>query len=185
MAQPYRVRGTQCTARSKRSGERCKRLVVGGGVCRMHGGASPAANARRLERIALEQVAGHVRPEPITGAQALQDELSRTHGEVLRLERLLGSSTAGRVDYPEAARQLASERGHLLHVAKAVVGLGLDDLAPLIEEAVIVQLVVAVERLVARLGFDARTDEKVRRVIFETFTDLEALQLSAVRKALP
>lgn len=45
--------GRRCSARSKRSGERCRRApIVGGTVCTMHGGAAPqvrAAARRRLQ----------------------------------------------------------------------------------------------------------------------------------------
>jgi hypothetical protein len=55
----------RCTAKAKGTGQRCKRLVLGGGVCRMHGGATKAATARRLERIALaEQLASSPRRHP-------------------------------------------------------------------------------------------------------------------------
>lgn len=42
---------SQCTATSKRSGLRCRRLVVGGGVCAMHGGAAPQVAAAREGRV--------------------------------------------------------------------------------------------------------------------------------------
>ena len=47
----------RCTARSKGSGERCKRAaVVGGTVCAMHGGKAPQVKARAEQRD-LEQKA--------------------------------------------------------------------------------------------------------------------------------
>jgi hypothetical protein len=42
---------SQCSATSKRSGCRCRRMVVGGGVCAMHGGAAPQVRAARKARI--------------------------------------------------------------------------------------------------------------------------------------
>jgi hypothetical protein len=45
----------QCSARSKRSGERCKRLVIGGGVCYTHGGAARQVKARREQRVLLAE----------------------------------------------------------------------------------------------------------------------------------
>jgi hypothetical protein len=42
---------SQCTAKSKRSGERCRRAATRGRtVCRMHGGASPAGVASATYR---------------------------------------------------------------------------------------------------------------------------------------
>jgi hypothetical protein len=50
----------RCTATSKQSGERCKRLAIPGGtVCVMHGGASPAVRAAAEERL-QEQAADRV-----------------------------------------------------------------------------------------------------------------------------
>lgn len=43
----------QCPALSKRSGRRCKRWVVGGGPCAIHGGKAPQVNTKRLERVEL------------------------------------------------------------------------------------------------------------------------------------
>ncbi len=41
----------RCTATAKRSGERCQQWVIGGGVCRRHGGAAPQVRTRREARI--------------------------------------------------------------------------------------------------------------------------------------
>lgn len=55
----------QCTATSRRSGRRCGRLVIGGGVCIMHGGRAPQVKAKRLERVAIaEQMASSPRRHP-------------------------------------------------------------------------------------------------------------------------
>ena len=43
----------QCTAKSKQSGERCRRAPIrGGNVCSMHGGGSPQAQKSARERLA-------------------------------------------------------------------------------------------------------------------------------------
>lgn len=78
---------SQCTARSKRTGQRCKRAsMLGGNVCRAHGGAAPQTKAkaqRRLQQaadalvqrllgIALDgQVADHI------ALAAIRDALDR------------------------------------------------------------------------------------------------------------
>ena len=44
--------GGQCTARSKRSGERCRLpSMLGSNVCRSHGGAAPATRAKAKRRL--------------------------------------------------------------------------------------------------------------------------------------
>ena len=53
---PLKRGNPQCTARSKRSGERCQKAAMSGtNVCRNHGGAAPQVRAkakRRLEEAA-------------------------------------------------------------------------------------------------------------------------------------
>ena len=49
--------GQQCTAKSKRSGERCKRAAKpGGNVCHTHGGAAPQVEAANHRRILAELI---------------------------------------------------------------------------------------------------------------------------------
>lgn len=44
---------TQCTARSKRTGKRCKApSMLGGNVCRVHGGAAPQTRTKAQRRLA-------------------------------------------------------------------------------------------------------------------------------------
>lgn len=52
----------RCTATSKRSGERCRRAaIVGGTVCAMHGGKSPAVAAAAEERQVEAQAEAEIR----------------------------------------------------------------------------------------------------------------------------
>jgi hypothetical protein len=45
-------RSARCRARSKRSGERCRRLAIpGGAVCVVHGGAAPQTARAALQRL--------------------------------------------------------------------------------------------------------------------------------------
>jgi hypothetical protein len=79
-----------CTARSKRSGVRCKRYAIPGGrVCVMHGGKAPqvieAAQARllRLQHPALDalEYLVHQREFPSAAYAAARDILDRTEGK--------------------------------------------------------------------------------------------------------
>lgn len=47
----------QCTAHSKKTGERCKKRVIGGGVCPQHGGRAPQVAAKREARILAGEAA--------------------------------------------------------------------------------------------------------------------------------
>lgn len=86
----------RCTARSKQSGERCKRAaIVGGTVCSMHGGRAPAVAAaagrrdersRALEalRSGLAAAYGDEVPD-IEPAEAMLQAVRWKHFEVLAL----------------------------------------------------------------------------------------------------
>lgn len=151
------VRGTQCTARSKRSGERCKKLVVGGGVCRMHGGANPVVNAKRLERVAIAEVAARLpQREAVTGEEALVEELSRTATTVRELELFLAAE--GYTDSRLQQRYLA-ERGHLKQVAETVVRLDVTGRQQAMQGKQGALIVLLLRRLLTRVGIDPADPE--------------------------
>jgi hypothetical protein len=92
----------QCPCKSKRSGKQCKRFVVGGGPCPMHGGAAPQVNARREQRVLLyeaEQKAAP-RPEPELPEPTADETLVavlrdvRTTLQHLRVEMAVNASPA-------------------------------------------------------------------------------------------
>lgn len=94
--------GVQCTARSKRTGNRCRRpAMLGGNVCRAHGGNAPQTRAKAQRR--LEQAA---------------DAL---------VQRLLSFALDGQVDDPVALRAIVSalDRAGFSVTTKAEVEVGL------------------------------------------------------------
>src|SRR6266487_1088393 len=77
-----------CTARAKSTRQPYRVRVVGGGPCRVHGGAAPQVRAKRFERIALsEELARHPHKHP---ADVLL--------EALRLNDLLAKKALEAVD---------------------------------------------------------------------------------------
>lgn len=63
------MKARRCTARSKQSGVRCKRVPIPGGtVCTMHGGAAP-----QVQKSAKERIAALVHPALDTLQRALTD----------------------------------------------------------------------------------------------------------------
>ncbi len=78
-----------CTAKSKRSGKPCNgQAILGGTVCRMHGGAAPQvknaaeARLRELEMPAIDRIARLIDQEdfPSVAYQASKDILDRLRG---------------------------------------------------------------------------------------------------------
>lgn len=77
----------QCTAKSKRSGERCRRWAVAGGkVCPTHGGKAKQVQAAAKRRLAEEKARKAVvtlgLPRVVGPAEALLEEVHRTAGHV-------------------------------------------------------------------------------------------------------
>jgi hypothetical protein len=77
----------RCHGTSKQSGERCKRpAIIGGTVCKIHGGGSPAVRAaadrRAQEHEARRQLATLGQPEAVDPAEALLHLIAWKYGEV-------------------------------------------------------------------------------------------------------
>lgn len=86
----------RCTARSKQSGERCKRWAIKGGtVCPMHGGKSSLVRAKAERRLveaeAQRAAATYGLPVTVTPFDALLGELHRTAGHVAWLGELVAN----------------------------------------------------------------------------------------------
>ena len=86
-----RVRGTQCTARAKGTGEQCRRAVLGGGVCSKHGGKAPQVRAKQLQRLAVQQAALDVRSvnpslAPASPGEVMLEQMQSARERVAGLE---------------------------------------------------------------------------------------------------
>lgn len=171
---------TQCTATAKRTGERCRSLVVGGGVCFKHGGAAPQVKAKRLARVATMELAAEARAMGETlpdssPAQMLLDAARSTHRVVALLQM-----RAGDAPNPAELEQLGPWLDRLGRAAALVVSSKADELA--IAQAARVAdgqarvMFRALEGVVSRLGL---TDEQRARVPDALRAALAALGLSA------
>jgi hypothetical protein len=99
----------RCQARSKQSGEQCKRYAIAGGtVCTMHGGKSPAVRAAAEERL-LVAAADRVVADLWVGL----DQATPVKDPVASLERLAG-----------ALEQLVDETGRQVSTMKNLAGGG-------------------------------------------------------------
>jgi hypothetical protein len=106
----------QCTARSKRSGERCRSYAVrGASVCVRHGGAAPQVKAKARERLdALAE------PAVVLLGRILRDEKvepnARIRAAVAILDRagypggLKVEASASLVEWQQILRNLADEQ---------------------------------------------------------------------------
>jgi len=131
----------QCSAKSKQSGERCKRWATpGASVCATHGSKAPqvkAAAERRLEQDRAQRAAATFGlPVDVEPHAALLDELHRTAGHVAWLGDLIQLvEDPGRLtQYTEAGRRpdvwvemYQAERKHLAAVATACIKAGIEE----------------------------------------------------------
>lgn len=153
----------RCKAKSRRSGERCRRWpMLGQEVCATHGGKAPRAKAaaerRLVEARAAKALANFGIPREIDAKDALLEELYRTagaidwlYGQIKELdptgitwgkteETDKGSGEFTGTDITHAAAvnvwvQLwQKERDHLVAVSKAAISAGIEERRVLLAE---------------------------------------------------
>lgn len=164
-----KLRGEQCPAKSKTSGEQCKNRVVGGGVCRNHGGASPQARAGREARILRMQAEAYGGTEARTPAEALLAagrSLDYTVQALESMARDKGLTSALLKEVREAAR----ESGRM---AKLIQDAGLDERRVRLEEVQQVQVGQVLRLAAGALGLRL-ADAEVRSVLSEALARVEA-----------
>ena len=173
----------RCTARSKRSGERCKRAaIVGGHVCAMHGGKVPAVRAKALQRVATAEAQAFVETQlAIRGPMTLSEvyrELLRTAGLAVEWRNLLEGKVADLVAWRYSAAGPGTEQ---LRSEVALFERAMDRTAKVLE-------------LIARLDIDARATaldahqgqlvaSAVQRIL--NALDLTPAQLAKVPEVVP
>jgi hypothetical protein len=81
-------RAEQCPATSKRTQQRCRQMVIGGGPCPWHGGAAPQVAAKREQRIAVWQAQAAGRPVERRNAAAALVSAFRDSDEILQRLKL-------------------------------------------------------------------------------------------------
>ncbi len=131
-----RVRGTQCTARAKGTGERCKRLVVGGGVCPMHG-RNRHVKANQEARKLRAQAAAYGDVVERSPAEALMAAGTALDSGLQALERL---ATAGGAVDPVVLREIRAAATESGRMQKLIQDAGLDERRLRLEEQQQVQL---------------------------------------------
>jgi len=168
----------RCTAKSKRSGERCKRgRQAGLDKCYIHAGVSRAERERRASEAAAEAaVITYGLPRDISPTEALLEEVRFTAGHVAWLREQVwaledkqlvwgmteqvdkqASEFAG-VDTTEAARPNVwlelyyRERKHLVDVCKTAISAGIEERRVKLAEAQGALLNSVIRRILARLS---------------------------------
>lgn len=189
----------QCTAKSRRSGERCRKPPMKGGtVCAMHGGKTPVALAaaqRRLEeRKAVLAVEAFGLPREVDPHTALLEELHRTAGAVQWLGAVVADLKQREVAWGQTRRKTGGEdhgttyeakpnafyelwlreRKQLLEVSKTCIGVGIEERRVRIAEESGRQLASVVRAVLDRLQLSDEQRALALVVVPEEFRALGA-----------
>lgn len=155
-----RVLSEQCTATSKATGQRCRRRVIGGGVCIMHGGSAPQVRAAREVRILAAEAAMEAPQSAADAADVMTSAMNDAHS---LLQRLKVNIADGRITGADL-RALGEWVDRAMRASNLVMNAGLEERRVLISEATAREFLLALERLMDLLSL---TPEQRRRVPFE------------------
>lgn len=142
----------QCSAKSKRSGERCRRLVTGATVCAMHGKSARQVKAAAESRIAAhDAMAAGAALEGRPAHDALADAATTADQVARQLRSQLGD---GNPD-PRLLEVLGPWLDRVGRLARSVADLGLDERRVRLVEAQRLQAIAVLREALRILGLDA------------------------------
>jgi len=168
MSEP--ITGQRCTATAKSTGQQCRRLVLGGGVCVMHGGRAPQVDAKRRERVALAEMFAQLprrRPGDI-----LADVVHTADVLAVRAREDL----AVRGDTPESVQALIDATMRAGYLARVALGAGIDERRVQLAEQQGNLVVTALQRIFDQL--DLSPDQ---RALLPTVVPAELRRLTAAQ----
>lgn len=114
---------SQCTATSKRTGQRCGQMVLGGGVCKWHG-ATAAVRANQEARVMRIRAQAYGEVEERTPAERLLAGSRSLDDTLQRLEALAAEQDGADPVLLKEIRAAAESSGRM---AKLVQDAGLDE----------------------------------------------------------
>jgi hypothetical protein len=157
MAHPLSDR---CTAKAKGTGERCRRFVIGGGVCVNHGGRAPQVAARREARI----IEGEARLRGDAVESRLPaDALLAAAADADQMLQRLKSDLAGGTLTPASLSAFGEWLDRTARIAKTVLDAGIDERKTRIVEAHVRLLVGGLSWVFDQLGLSS--DERARGLV--------------------
>lgn len=181
----------QCTARSKQTGERCKRKVRGGGVCHYHGGAARQVRAKREQRVAEAELLAEAKADPTLPADASPAEvllhaMTSAHRVLLRLQSVgMGTSYIG----PTALDLLGTWIDRASKAASVVVSSKADELrirqAERVAESQARQVVDVIARVLSFLDLTEAQEARLPEAMAEALDALGLLTPPAGVSAPP
>jgi hypothetical protein len=152
----------QCTAKAKGTQQRCQRLVMGGGVCIVHGGRAPQVNAAREARVvaALAQMSSGV-TEARDPGEAL---VSAAVDADAIVQRLKSSMDAGEEFRPGELRALGDWLDRVARISKTVIDARVDERKVRVTELQHRQFTEILKAVLVALGHDPDDPEVIEVV---------------------
>jgi hypothetical protein len=165
---------SQCTASSKRSGERCRRQVIGGGVCIMHGGAAPAVRAKREGRIIAGMAARAARGD-VAPRDPVEALLAAARDADAIVQRLKSNFAAGVVVDGATLSVLGEWLDRVSRLSKVCVDARLDERRAALEEAQARMVLLAFDRALNAIErLTERERQEAGRVLVRELRVIEA-----------
>lgn len=163
----------QCPATSKRSRQRCKHMVVGGGPCHMHGGKAPQVAAKREARIVAWEASQGQDPievrdpaDALMAAAMLADELVQRLHRDLREKGTLNSASL---------MALGDGLDRVGRLSKVVIDARIDERRVRLSEAQGIQMHTVIVGVLTELGHDVSPGSKAAQVVLKHLEPLRAV----------
>lgn len=173
--------GERCTARSKSTGEQCRQSVIGGGVCRFHGGKAPQVAAAREGRKLQMRAQAYGEVVERSPAEALLSASSALDASLQRLEGM--AADAGGAD-PVLLKEIRSAATESARVAKLVQDAGLDERRLQLAERDQTDLSQVLTLALGAFGLEP-SESVVREVVVEAVERVRSGDLTALAPRVP
>lgn len=161
----------QCTATSKATRQQCRRFVIGGGPCVMHGGKAPQVAAKREARIVAHEAAQRHGPlevrdpaDALLSAAMTADELVQRLQQDLRDQAQLKPATL------TALGEWLDRTGRL---AKTVLDARIDERRTRVSEAQGLMFATAIRQILGALELSAQQQALVPTVVPRALRQIE------------
>lgn len=193
---PHGATGTQCSARAKATGERCRRAAIrGGSVCPVHGGRAPqvvaAARRRREAAEVEEEVRDLLAFTSFDGVRDPLEALARLADESLAFKEALGAKVnalGGQIRYKASGTGTEQVRGEVVayersmdrayKILDSLAKSGFEERRTRLSELQATQLVGVLQRIFNRLDLTPEQRALIPTVVPQ---ELRSLSSSTVR----
>lgn len=120
----------QCTAKSKRSGQRCRAQAMNGAtVCNMHGGMAAQVKRKAAARVAEAELLARAKADPTLADMSPPEMLLAAAQDTARVVTMLRATGAGSTPEPATLDLFGQWLDRLTKAASVVVSSKADELA--------------------------------------------------------